>query len=284
MAVSVPEKCVSQELIFKEVDGTPLYLTFLLPTQKRFEKAPVFVVISGGGWLTQSREAILGGYKTSCDLLRDAGVCVVSADYRVVSIFPDADAGEEVGDVLDAIAYLYQNADVLEIDPDRIVLSGHSAGGHLVSLIAYASPELFPTVYDPPKIKFAGCVPFSAPCILFLSESWPEEKQKEFIHLFPQNCYDEKLAHRWSPYDYISKDSPATLFVHGDSDTIVPVSNSLRSLEKGLQMGADFSMICPINGGHSLEPIDIKRPVKPNYETVQHRISDWVCEKMGISF
>ena len=159
--------------------------------------------------------------------------CVVSADYRVVSLFPDATEGEEVGDVLDAIAYLSQHAETLEIDPQNSVLSGHSAGGHIDSLIAYASPNMFPADYDAPSVRYVGCIPFSAPCILFLSESWPQEKQKEFIHLFPQNTYDEDVAHRWSPYDYISDQSPATLFIHGDSDVVVPNSNSLKSLTKG---------------------------------------------------
>lgn len=281
MTISVPGDNSSQELVFKVVDDSPLYLTYLPPKKKVFDKAPVFLVISGGGWLTQSREAILDGYKISCDLLRENGICVVSADYRVVSLFPSVDAGDEVGDVLDAITYLCNNAEVLEIDPERIVLSGHSAGGHIIALIAYASPDLFPTAYDVPKVRYAGCVPFAAPCILSLSESWPKEKQNEFIYLFPNSIYDDNLASRWSPYNYISKHSTPTLFIHGDSDTVVPVNNSLRSFEKGCQQGADFTMICPENGGHCLEPIDTEKTVIPPYDVVQYKIVEWVCEKLG---
>ena len=282
MTISVPYDNSPQELVFKVVGGRPLYLTYLPPQKKVYNKAPVFLVISGGGWLTQSREVILDGYKISCDLLRECGVCVVSADYRVTSLFPDVDAGDEVGDVLDAIAYLCQNADALEIDSQRIVLTGHSAGGHIASLIAYASPDLFPTVYDAPNLRYVGCVPFGAPCILSLSEAWPEEKQREFINLFPNNVYDDYLANRWSPYNYISKQSTPTLFIHGDSDTVVPVSNSLQSFEKGHRLGADFAIICPENGGHLLEPIDDKRPVIPPYDTMQKIIAEWVREKLGI--
>lgn len=234
MPVSMPESNCAQEQIYKIVDGTPLYLTFLPPTRVVRDKAPVLAVISGGGWQVQSREGILSMYASSIEQLRQAGVCVVSFDYRVTSLFPNATAAEEVGDALDAIAYLHSHAQALGIDPNQIILTGHSAGGHIALLMAYAPRERFPTEYPDPGISYAGCIPFSAPCFLYPSDSCPEALWINYDYIFPGEAYDDKLARLWSSYDYITAGCPATLYVHGASDNLVPDKSSLLSYEKGL--------------------------------------------------
>lgn len=72
------------------------------------------------------------------------------------------------------------------------------------------------------------------------------------------------------------------MIIHGDSDALVPVEQALQSMEKAREVGADFAMICPQNGGHGLEPMDEKKAVVPSYEAVQQRIAEWVCGRFGI--
>ena len=282
MCISIPESNQVQELAFKVVAGNPLYMTFLPPTKRVQEKAPVLAVISGGGWQVQSREAILSMYAFSVEQLREAGVCVVSFDYRVTSLFPETTVAEEVGDTLDAISYLHKNAQVLGIDPDQIILTGHSAGGHIALLMAYAPRSLFVTEYADPGISYVGCIPFSAPCFLYPSGPCPETLLMNYNYIFPDDVYDDKLAHLWSPNAYITADCPPTLYIHGSSDGLVPHNNSVLTYEKGLAQGADVMFIHVANGGHSLEPIETGVAVSPSYEEVQNEIVAWVLKQFEL--
>lgn len=282
MCVSIPANNHIQELIYKIVDDTPLYLTFLPPTKAVRDKAPVLVVISGGGWQVQSREAILSMYASSVEQLRQAGVCVVSFDYRVTGLFPNITAAEEVGDTLDAISYLHKHAQVLGIDSNQIILTGHSAGGHIALLMAYAPRDLFPTEYPDPGISYVGCIPLSAPCFLYPSGPSPKTLLMNYNYIFPGDVYDDELAHLWSPNAYITAECPATLYIHGASDNLVPDSNSVLSYKKGLALGADVTFIHPANGGHSLEPMEEGVAVTPSYEEVQNRIAAWVRERFEL--
>lgn len=282
MLVSIPANNYIQELIYKIVDDTPLYMTFLPPTRIVRDKSPVLAVISGGGWQLQSREAILSMYASSVEQLRQAGVCIVSFDYRVTSLFPNITVAEEVGDALDAISYLHKHSHALGIDPNQIILTGHSAGGHIALLMAYGSRELFTTEYPDPGITYVGCIPFSAPCFLYPAGPSPESLMMRYDYIFPGDVYDDNLAHLWSPNAYITVDCPATLYIHGASDNLVPDNNSVRCYEKGLALGADVTFIHPTNGGHCLEPIEEGVAVIPSYEEVQNRIVAWVRNKFHL--
>lgn len=99
--------------------------------------APILVIVHGGGWRT--------GDKARPDVIdRKAahwlakGYVVVSTNYRLV---PDADALAQAEDVAAAVASVQRMAARLDADPRRLVLLGHSAGAHLVALLA-ASPTL----------------------------------------------------------------------------------------------------------------------------------------------
>jgi acetyl esterase/lipase len=66
------------------------------------------------------------------------GHVVVDVAYR---LFPESDVPGMVGDALRAVAWVRGHAAELEIDPDRIVLAGGSAGGHLALLAAYGADD-----------------------------------------------------------------------------------------------------------------------------------------------
>ena len=59
-----------------------------------------------------------------------AGMCVVNVTY---ALCPEVEIGEIVRQVRAAVAWTARNADSFGGDPDRIIVSGHSAGGHLTA-------------------------------------------------------------------------------------------------------------------------------------------------------
>lgn len=108
--------------------GDPLQnLDFWAATKPR---APLILFVHGGGWRMGSKDNATGPSKV--EHYRSLGYAFASINYRLV---PDATVEQQAEDVAAALALLRSRADPLGIDPDRIVLMGHSAGAHLVALV-----------------------------------------------------------------------------------------------------------------------------------------------------
>lgn len=92
-------------------------------------KAPVILYVHGGGWIKGESTKVydLPGYAAS------RGYLLVSASYRPV---PRTSIDGQVADVVRAINWTRANIAKHGGDPRRIVIMGHSAGAHLVSLVA----------------------------------------------------------------------------------------------------------------------------------------------------
>lgn len=101
-------------------------------------RAPIVVLVHGGGWAFGDKRSpgVLGAKLAHW---QDAGWLVASVNYRLL---PQADPLEQADDVARAIAAVRRAAAAAGGDPDRIVLVGHSAGAHLVSLLGAAPARL----------------------------------------------------------------------------------------------------------------------------------------------
>jgi arylformamidase len=104
---------------------------------QRPQGRPVLFVVHGGGWKR--------GDKSSATLVEhklahwsEQGVVMVSVNYRMR---PEVDPLVQAQDVAKALAHVQAHAHEWGADATRIVAMGHSAGAHLVSLLASA-PEL----------------------------------------------------------------------------------------------------------------------------------------------
>ena len=108
-------------------------------------KAPVLLFVHGGGWSIGDKAHAAGG---KARWAGSKGWAFASSNYRLI---PQATVEEQAGDVAATIAWLRANAAKEGLDPDRIVLMGHSAGAHLAALVGT----------DPRYLKTTG-VPMSA--------------------------------------------------------------------------------------------------------------------------
>jgi arylformamidase len=100
-------------------------------------KAPVILMVHGGGWRRGSRQSE-GVVDNKLKHFGGKGYVFISIDYRMV---PEADPFVQAQDVARAIAYVQANIGQYGGDPDNIIIMGHSAGGHLVALIS-ADPSI----------------------------------------------------------------------------------------------------------------------------------------------
>jgi acetyl esterase/lipase len=98
-------------------------------------KCPVLFFVHGGGWTIASKDEVLGiyGYGTIGRCLAERGLVVVMPNYR---LSPGVKHPEHIKDVARAFAWTCKNIADYGGDPERIFVGGHSAGGHLVSLLA----------------------------------------------------------------------------------------------------------------------------------------------------
>lgn len=276
-AYTSPQGNTAQELIYKTVNGHPLELSFRPSTRQIYDRAPVYFLIPGGGWHSETRASMLDFSRLSAALLREQGFAVVGVDYRVTSTAPGTTIDDEVSDVMDAARYLAHHADVLGIDSRRLVTSGHSAGGHLALMLALAPHDLFrrDSVLND-DFGVAACAAISPVAFLYAGGDCPTPMFFDSNGLYSGGVYDDAAAHRCSPYDYINADSAPTLFIHGTHDQLVNCDNSRVSYRRGLQLGADFELLTPQNGGHGLECRVEGETTYPSFDTAQRLIAAWV--------
>jgi acetyl esterase/lipase len=126
----VPVK--NEERVYKKTPQGELALHFSFPVDwKASDKRPAIVFFFGGGWKSGS----FTQFVAQSDYFASRGMVAASADYRIESIHhttPD----KCVEDAKSAVRYLRQHAAELGIDPDRVVASGGSAGGHIAACTA----------------------------------------------------------------------------------------------------------------------------------------------------
>ena len=271
-----------QTLIYKKVGDREIPMLYYPPIQKVFDRAPVYLIIPGGGWRSANAEAMVGFSLLSATALRKRGWAVVSLSYRYVSN-DDVTLDDIISDCMDAGRYLTHFADELGINPHKIVTSGHSAGGHLALMMAYAPHRAF--VSDSPfdalrdEFTVVATAPLSAPTILYNDEAGYYPDGFPFLDVFPK-CLPERefaaVRHRDGPFDYITPASVPTLLVCGTHDDLVFAENSTRFYEKCRTVGAPCRVLYSHFGGHCFEPMVEGRDSFVNFEQVQHHLIDFV--------
>lgn len=251
------------DIPFAEHDGEPLLYDFYRPTDTH-RRLPLVILVHGGFWINGSRMSMTD---YAYDLAAQ-GYATASIDYRLVrgeTIFP-----APVADVLAAIRYFRENAESLEIDPQRFALFGRSAGAHL-ALLAGMTDDV--SLFDPelPPGEAAGIraiIAISGPTDLTVgpasAAAWQTDLVETLIGQPPEMA--PELLRRASPVHYVREDGPAVLTVHGTLDQIVPISQARllnASLEQAGQSNVylEISSMNHINGEWLGWPAYIYRPV-----------------------
>lgn len=150
-ALTASEKTVHKGIYYGPEDATEYQkeqckLDIRLPADKS-KNFPVLVFFHGGG--------ITGGRRGGPDLTSE-GVCLVAPSYR---LSPQAQCPDYLNDAADAVAWTFKNIEKYGGDPDRIFISGSSAGSYLASLITMDKSWLEKRGVDIDKI--AGLIPVS---------------------------------------------------------------------------------------------------------------------------
>jgi len=213
--------------------------------------SPVVIFIHGGGWVQGTKEAsILQGVLPYVAM----GYSVVNVEYRLanVSLAPAA-----IEDCRCALRWVVAHAKDYNIDVDRIVVAGASAGGHLALTTGMipASAGMDRTCYTTNEPKVAAIVNFfgiadipdmlEGPNKKPFPESWPYTTQ--WLGNQPNRG---DIAKASSPLTYVRAGVPPTISIHGDADPLVPYNHSVRLQEALQKAGVAHELVTVPGGGH----------------------------------
>lgn len=248
------------EAIYGRKHGMALTMEVLFP-RKQNGAAVIYAVSSG---FHSSRFGIRGkGFARNMSHLLDRGytvfaVCHGSAPkFTVLEIYPD---------IRRAIRFIRHNAKSYGIDPDRIGMTGASAGG-LISLMMGAAPqEADPLVRDPvgresTRLQAVACFYPGSDLVNFHGEGKSVLKVAEdnnHAEVYKFRDFDKKtntytritdpkriqdILRDISPINHVTSDDAPTLIVHGDSDKLVPLFQASKMIDKLTAAGVKAKLV-----------------------------------------
>lgn len=262
------------DLIYKKTPQKDLMLTFLPPTLRKYEKAPIYFLIPGGGWHTETRQSMIDFSIESVENLRKQGFAVVSIDYRVHK--DGVKMREIITDCFDAARYIAHFAENLAIDKECFVVSGHSAGAHLALMLAYAPSKNFQGDYDFTDTFHVKVVAVMSPPTILYDNS--TNNLRDIEDLFVGAEKDEKEF--TSPISYITKDCPSTFLSAGTSDYLVFANSSEKLYQKLSNYDIKCELLLSIGGGHCFEQIHDSIQPSITMQEVQNAITRFVLENI----
>lgn len=210
---------IEEDVVIGKAGDNDLKGDIFLPPKKK-KNRPAILIVHGGGWL-EGDKTQLRGYGI---LLSRLGFVCMCNSYRLSteSIWP-----AQIQDVNCAVRYLRANIDSLGIDPNRIGITGNSAGGHL-SLMAAA--EGYDKEFEgeggnnhvSSKVK-AVCAIYPPTTIKNLTQMNPLDNA--FLMLMGKDAEQSQYT-KASPINYVTDNYPPTMLIHGSSDSLVKLKDS----------------------------------------------------------
>jgi acetyl esterase/lipase len=194
--------------------------------------APVLLQIHGGGWVYGNKRG--QALPLLYDLAARGFVCV-SINYR---LSPRARWPTHLLDAKRALIWVKQHIAEHGGDPDCVLVTGGSAGGHLAAMLALTAnePEYQPG-FESVDTRVQGCIPFYG--VYDLAGLSGEPPSRGLVWLWQQSVLRRNLTEhrelfeRASPFYYLRADAPPFLIIHGTHDSLVPVA-SARSFATAL--------------------------------------------------
>ena len=196
-----------EQRTYKQIDTLSLQMDIYYPPQMEAGKSyPAMVFFFGGGW----NGGRVGQFEPHAQYLSSRGIVCFLADYRVKSR-QGTSPFESLMDAKSAVRYIRSNAAEFNIDPDRIIAAGGSAGGHLAAATALVQP--YNEATDPP----VSCVPNALVLFNPVIDNGPGGYGFERIgeHFFA-----------FSPLHNIRAGAPPTIFFLGTEDPLIPVATA----------------------------------------------------------
>jgi acetyl esterase/lipase len=253
------------DVIYGRKYGTALTMDVFTPT-KSPNGAGVVMVISGGFF--SSHEAIQPLFVLP----------LVNRGYTVFAVLhgsqPEYTVPEIVKDMNRAVRFIRNHASEYGVAPDRLGVTGASAGGHLSLMLGTAGTTGNPVAKDvvdreSSRVQAVAC--FFPPTDLLNygaaghelihaeDHGLPFRAAFQYREMDPKSrlwvsITDEKrlkeIAREISPVYHVSADDPPTLLIHGDADELVPLQQSQEMIKALEKAGVRAKLVVKPKAGH----------------------------------
>ena len=224
-----PDVEVIRDVVFDRQNGMDLKLD-IYRHRSMPKDCPVLLQIHGGAWVIgDKREQAL----PLMNQMASRGWLCISANYR---LSPHATFPEHIVDVKSAIRWIRERGQEYGANPEFLVITGGSAGGHLSSLAALTAGDAsLQPGFEDVDTSVSACVPFYG--VYDFTNRYGYHQHDGFSRILERHIIkgstEEKRAiyHQASPMDRIGDDRPSFCVVHGDLDSLAPVSEARRFVE-----------------------------------------------------
>jgi acetyl esterase/lipase len=207
------------------------------------DPVPAVIYIHGGGWVFGMKE---GAVLHTLPYLQ-MGWAAVNVEYRMASA---SKAPAALEDCRCALRWIVRNAATYHIDPARLVVTGHSAGGHLAlttGMLREADGLDNDCADDGPEPHVAAIVNWYG--ITDVADLIAGPNRKNYAVQWVGSSADAAaVARRASPLTYVRKDLPPIITIHGDKDPVVPYSHAVR-LHEALDRAGAANQLYTVRGG-----------------------------------
>jgi len=216
-----------------------------------------FIYLHGGGWAISDKDVLTRPFFRH---LVAQGHTVMDVSYRLC---PEVEMFDMIGDVKRAVAWMKANASRYGVNPEKIVLCGASAGGHLALLAGYTPqiPELTPEDTKDADLSVCGIISYYGPTDLLVAyERYDVQKISATITPVPIGTiihpskrfqyagliniilggHPEDALYKYqltSPSTHVHPGCPPTLLIQGNQDFITSVDATCELYTKLVESG-----------------------------------------------
>jgi acetyl esterase/lipase len=257
-----------EDVIYGRKDGTALTMDVFTPNREANGAAVIYTV--SGGWYSAHDWIDAPFFKDFIPELVKRGYTVFAVVHGSQPKFTIPDA---IADMNRSVRYVRYHAKDYKIDPDRIGITGGSAGGHL-SLMQGTAGDLGDAKAKDPvdrtssRVQAVACF-FPPTDFLNYGEKGKEALGRgtlaDFRAAFEFQEWDSKIkafalitdeekrreiGRKISPIYHVTADDPPTLIIHGDADKLVPIQQAESIIAKFKEVGVPAELVVKNGAAH----------------------------------
>lgn len=241
-----------RDVIYQRLEGVSLTMDVFKPENPN---GAAVVKIVSGGWKSRYSKVDDQFSKPYTD-----------HGYTVFAVFHGSQPRYKVREIMGfmhrAIRFIRVNSDRWGIDPNKIGVTGSSAGGHLSLILATKGGDGDPKAKDPVD---RACSAVQAAAVFYPPtdyRNWSEPgdkavgigKQEKWKPAFgPESDTAEGreiLGRDMSSIYHISEDTPPVIIIHGDSDEVVPLYQAQSFQKVARDKGVAVEVVVKKGAGH----------------------------------